>query len=513
MGILAPALLANGTRTVQPFTLKGYNDVFPTTSAAGIDVTPTSAMKIAAVYACVTVIAETTGMIPFQVFERVGDDGKRVARNHPLYDLIHDQPNDYQDAIGFREMMTAFALMRRFAIAEIRPGRRGPVDQLVPLHPDLVVEERDRGTGKPFYRYQDPRGGERKLLADEVFILRGRFGTSVLDYARDSFGLDLAMQQHLGSLFRRGTRPSSVVIHPKTLNDKARANLRQGLDDYAIGGEREGRPLLLEEGMSYTAMGMTNEQAQFVALRQVSVADVARWFRVPLHKIQELLRATNNNIERQSIDYVQDTVMPWCVRWEQAARRQLILVKDRFFAEHNLDMLLRGDQKARYEAYAIGRQWGWLSTNDIRRLENQNPIEGGDDDYLTPLNMTTERGTLAFAPPARPVIAKLRLMTREAAGRVVRKELGSLGALAKKTGGTGPEWAAGVRAFYREHAEFAAKLLQVEPGIADRYCAAREQRLIAAGPAVLDDPETSTVADLTETVMDHSNLLALPAAA
>jgi HK97 family phage portal protein len=512
MGILAPALLANGTRTVTTFTATS-SDAIPGSSSSGIPVTSTSAMKIAAVYACVTVIAETTGMVPFQVFERVGEDGKRVARNHPLYELLHDQPNDYQDAMAFREMMTAFALMRRFAIAEIRPGPRGFVDQLVPLHPDLVVEDFDQ-RGNPFYRYWDPRTREnRTLLPDEVFILRGRFGTSVLDYARDSFGLNLAMQQHLASLFRRGMRPSSVVTHPRALSDPARENLRKGLDAYTIGGEREGRPLLLEEGMTYTAMAMTNEQAQLVSLGQVSVADIARWFRVPLHKIQELLRATNNNIERQSIDYVQDTVMPWCVRWEQATRRQLILAKDRFFAEHQLDMLLRGDQKARYEAYAVGRQWGWLSTNDIRRLENLNPIEGGDDDYLTPLNMTTERGALAFAPPARPVVAKLRLMVHEAAGRVVRKEIGALGKLAEKTGGKGPEWAEGVRAFYREHAEFAARLLMVDAGVADRYCAGRETRLLTAGPSALDDPETSTVADLTEAVMDGSSVLALPAAA
>ncbi len=487
-------------------------------TGSGVEITPESAMTLAAVYACVRVISETIASVPLHVYQRVGDDSKRPATNHPLEDLLHDQPNRWQTAIEFRQMMTAFALLRKFGIAEMIPGPRGPVDQLKPLHPDLVREEIIASTGVHRYLYRDPLqdGVERVLLDDEVFVLRGEFGRSVLDYARETFGLGLSMERYAAKLFGRGSRHTGVLSHPKTLSDPARANLRSAIDEYQVGGAREGRPMILEEGMTWQSVTITNKDAEFLSSRKFNNADVARFFGVPLHKIAELDRSTNNNIEQQAIEFVTDTMMPWAERWEQAIRRDLILAPQTYFAEHNLDGLMRGNLQARYEAYAIGRQWGWLSTNDIRRRENMNPIAGGDDDYLTPLNMTTGGlggpTAIEFAPrPSAEAMHMLHVLVHDAAARVVRKEQAAIGKLGERTGATGEAWHEGVAAFYREHAEFVASVLRLDLAAAGRYAAAQCGRVLADGPAILVDDDGEIVSDLTSLALQVSAPLRLAA--
>lgn len=496
--------------TVVPFTPATYDEkLLATTGVGAISVTPDSAMGIPAAYACTVVIAETLSTVPLQMFERLGDNGKQVAGNHPLYELLHDQPNEYQTAVEFREMMTAFALNRGRGIAEIIPGPRGAVDQMKPLHPDLVQPE-VTSDGTLRYRYFDPaKKRERILLSSEVFVVRGRFGRGVIEYARRNFELALQMHRFGIETYRRGPRFAGALQHPKTLSDKARGHLRAALDKYAQGGENEGRPLLLEEGMTWQSVSLTLKDAEFLATLQNADVNVCQWYRVPQHKIQILTRSTNNNIERQSIDYVTDSILPWAVRWEQAIRRDLIIARARFFAEHNLEGLLRADTKARMEAYAIAVALGWMTRNEVRVKENMNPLDGLDEP-MTPLNMSVPGTSVAFAPSSSDVVARLRLMVRDAAARVVRKEAASLGKLAERTEGHGEDWSAGVRSFYGEHAEFVARLLRVSDDTAERYCDARAAQLIERGPAALDGFETDTIADLTETALLRSKVLQLP---
>jgi HK97 family phage portal protein len=524
------AVLASTTVTFTPAT---YDATFPYTSAlgSGITVSPDMAMRVAVVYACTTVIAETLATVPLHMYEREGEEGKKRARGHELDEVLDDQPNRYQTAVDFREMMTAFALNRGRGIAEQVEGasvsvRAAPTRrrlELKPLHPGLVTRE-ITPEGVIRYRYQDPiQRRERILLAEELLVVSGRFGRSVLDYARDSFGAQLAAERYLANLLARGARPSGALTHQKTLSDTARTNLRTALDSYAQGGDNEGRPLLLEEGMTWQDIGLKNRDLEFVAIRQFSVAEGCRWYRVPLHKVQELLRATNNNIERQSIDYVQDSILPWAVRWEQSIRRDLITRPDRFFAEHNLEGLLRGDLKTRSEAYAIAIQWGWMTRNEVRQKENLNRIDGLDEP-LTPLNMSsgddaagqgarTTRALRAGDGPKAEVVHYLRAMVRDGASRLVRKENARLTALATKTGGEGDDWSAGVEAFYAEHGQFVATVLKLPDEVAETYAAQRCAQVVAGGPAAIDEPEISAIAELTELALTRADVLRLPAEA
>lgn len=519
MSFIGRTLASAGT--VIPFTSDNTDPYFRR-SGAGISampVTPDRAMAIPAVYGCTTVVSEDIAKVPLQMFQQ-GDGEKAVARDHPVYDLLHDQPNEYQTAIEFREMMTAFALNRDIGgVAEIIPGPRGPVDQLIPLHPDLLVRETKRTSSGAaiVYRYQDPvLQRERTLTSDEVFVLRGRFGRSVLGYAREAFGAQLAMQRFQSQAWTRGPRHTGVIQRPKDApkwSDTARGNFRAAIDEYMGEGERAGRPMLLEDGMTWASAGLTMQDAQFVETLQHGVADVCRFYRVPQHKVQELLRSTNNNIEQQSIDYVTDSLLGWAVRWEQAIRRDLILAKGRFFAEHNLDGLLRGDAKTRAEAYSLAIMWGWMTRAEVRQRENLNPIDGLEEP-LQPGNMVVvgqdgvARPTQAPPQPSSPAtVAHLRLLTRDAASRVVRKEVALLAKLALHTGGKGDEWRSGVRALYLEHAEFVARLLHVPDAVAEAYCQQRAARFVEDGPVGLDDFDTATVESLTASTLERAGVI------
>lgn len=465
---------------------------------AGMEVTPSSAMHVGAVYACTSVISETLAAVPLHMYEQAGES-RKVATNHPLEELLHDQPNRYQTSLEFREMMTAFALLRGRGVAEIIPGPRGPVDQLRPLAPDLVkAKTLPDGTMK--WEYRDPllNGTVRVLLDDEVFVLRGRFGLSIIELAAQTIGLSLALESYSTNLFARGARPSGILTHQKTIPDAVREALRKGLDEMGTGGPRNGRPLLLEDGMTWQQMGMTSQEAEFLGLKNATVNEIAgRWFRVPPHKIGELSRSTNNNIEQQSIDFQTDTLLPWAERWEQAIRRDLIIAKGRFFAEHNLDGVARAILADRYAAYALARQWGWMSINDIRRMENLNPIPGGDA-YLTPLNMGPADG--GGAPNAK-IENQLRMFVRDAAARAVRKESAAIAKLAPLAASDPPAFAGSVQDFYAEHGRFVAQLLRIPREDAAIYAMGASARLVATG--VLDD-ELDRIDVLTHLAHDRS---------
>ncbi|HLI51911.1 MAG TPA: phage portal protein [Thermomicrobiaceae bacterium] len=357
----------------------------------GRRMTHDSAMTIPAVWAAVKILSETLASLPIQMYARQADGGKRRATEHPLYDLLHDLPNPWQTAFEFKEMLQAHVVLRGNAFARIQPGPRGMVDSLIPLHPDRVQTDTD-GQTILGYRYTDPAGVVHPIRYDEMFHLRGLsldgiLGVSVIAYARESFGLAHAAESFGARLFSQDATPGGVLQHPGQLSNEAAERLRHDWQMAHAGLHNAHKVAVLEEGMTFNKLSFTPEDAQFLQSRSFQVAEIARWFRIPPHLLGDLERATFSNIEQQGMDFVMYTMLPWITRWEQIISRDLISATGTYFAEFLLDNLLRGDIGTRYGAYATGRQNGWLSVNDIRRMENLNPVPGGDA-YLQPLNMT-----------------------------------------------------------------------------------------------------------------------------
>ncbi len=489
---------------VYPFTPSTYDEAYPDrVRNIATTITPDRAEAIPAVYACVTVVTEDIAKVPLFVFEDLGEDdrgrskGKRRRSDHEWYDALHHEANDEQDAIGFREMMTAFALNRGRGVAKKRKRRVGGTvrRELYPLHPDLVVREYTTN-GDERYRYQNPVTRKTEiLLPDELFVLWGRRRKSVLHFMREAFAIQLAMMELAGQTWQRGPRNTGVIQRPKDApkwNDKARENFRTAVHEYMGEGQRAGRPMLLEDGMTWVNSGFSLHDAEFLGAMQMGVADVCRAYRVPQHKIQELLRATNNNIEQQSTDYVVDSLLGWAVRWEQAARKSLF--DDPFFAEHNLNGLLRGDMKARAESHAIYLNSGVITGNEVREDEGRNPLPGLDEPRV-PLNMDVPGTAVASDQKVdRRLENHHRALVRDAAARVVRKELQTLSKLAERA--TGAEWEREVKAFYRDHADFAARVLRIPDERASAYAATRCRQVLEQ-PGSVEDPEDTTIGDLT----------------
>jgi|SRR5579859_109599 len=374
-------------------------------SATGIKVDEFNALNTTAVYACVRILAESIASLPLVTYERTQPTGKKRAFDHYLYHTLHDQPNDEMSSFELLETMMGHVLLWGNAYAELVRDGAGRVRQIWPLRPDRMVIWRDAETQELVYIYTVKssfdltRQPEKVYMApSEVLHIRGLGYDGVRGYGpislnREAVGLALATQEYGARLFANGARPSGILTANRPLNADAKKNLREDWQQIYGGLTNSHRVAVLEEGVTWQAIGIPPEDAQFLATRTYQLNEIARMFRVPPHLLQELTRSTNNNIEHQGMDYVTHTVRPWTIRYEQAFYRSLFLPgeRDRFFAEFLLDGLLRGDQLSRFQAYAIGRQWGWLSADEIRDKENMNPIpEDGESDYLVPLNMIPE---------------------------------------------------------------------------------------------------------------------------
>lgn len=372
-------------------------------SASGMAVNEETAYNAAAVYSCVRVIAETVGSLPLNVYERLPNGGKQKATAHPLWQLLTSQPNGWQTAFEFREMLQSHLLLRGNAYALITWVGESVAKELIPLHPDRV-EVVQRPDFSLVYKVARKSGGPIEIPQDEMLHIRGLSsdgvtGRSPLEDARDAIGLALAVQRYGARMFKNDATPGMVLTIPGKLSKEAQATLREQWDALQSGADNSRRTAVLTEGLKAERITMTAEDAQFLETRKFSRSEIAGLFRVPPHMIGDLERATFGNIEHQSIEFVTHCIRPWLVRWEQALSAALFTYPGKYFPEHNVDALLRGDLKSRYDAYAIGRTNGWLSANEIRELERMNPIEGGDS-YLEPMNMRPQGASNANQDPA-----------------------------------------------------------------------------------------------------------------
>ncbi len=367
-------------------------------AASGVRVNENTALNSTAVLACVRVLAETIASLPLFVYRRL-DKGKEKATEHPLYFVLHDMPNPEMTSFTFRETLMGHLAIWGNAYVEIVRDRAGRVRELWPLRPDKTWPERDQITQKLRYKLILPNGTGAILPADRVLHIPGLgfdglVGYSPVKLARDAIGLSLAAEEFGARFFSNGAKPGGVLEHPAKLSEEAQKRLRQSWNEMHQGLDKQHRIAILEEGMTYKQIGIPPEDAQFLETRKFQLNEIARIYRVPPHMIGDLERATYSNIEQQSIDFVVNTIRPWLVRWEQAINSKLLTQSEReeYFVEFKVDGLLRGDIESRYKAYATARQWGWMSANDVRELENMNPIEGGDT-YLIPLNMIPADGS------------------------------------------------------------------------------------------------------------------------
>lgn len=365
---------------------------------AGVVVNEETAMRTSAVYACVRVIAETVASLPLPLYKRL-PRGKEKATYHPLYTILHDMPNSDMTSFSFRETMMTHLLLWGNAYAQITK-RGNQIVELWPLHPAYVRIEREPVTNKLIYKYtsgtQEIIYTGEQILHIQGLSIDGIKGLSPISMARETIGLAQATEEFGSRFFSNGARPGGVLQHPGIVKDPER--LRKSWEEVYKGVQNSHKIAVLEEGMQYKEIGIPPNDAQFLETRKFQLNEICRIFRVPPHLIGDLERATFSNIEHQSIDFVVHTIRPWLVRWEQAIQKALIPEEERaiYFAKFTVDGLLRGDFKTRMDGYAVGRQNGWYSANDIRDLEELNPIpeEMGGDLYLVNGNMMTATAAL-----------------------------------------------------------------------------------------------------------------------
>ena len=388
----------------------GYSFLFGRTTS-GKPVNERTAMQTTAVYACVRILAEAVASLPLHVYEYQDDGGKKLVHDHPLYYLLHDEPNPEMTSFVFRETLMSHLLIWGNAYAQIIRDGAGRVLGLYPLLPDKMDVQRD-DRGNIYYVYsrnsdENPmfkEYGDIRLKAEEVLHIPGLgfdglIGYSPIAMAKNAVGMTLACEEYGASFFENGANPGGVLEHPGVLKDPSK--VRESWNSVYRGVNNAHKIAVLEEGMKYQQIGIPPEEAQFLETRKFQINEIARLYRIPPHMVGDLDKSSFSNIEQQSLEFVKYTLDPWVIRWEQSLQRSLLLPgeKGKCFIKLNVDGLLRGDYQSRMNGYAVGRQNGWFSANDIREMENMNPIpdEQGGNLYLINGAMTKLEDAGVFA--------------------------------------------------------------------------------------------------------------------
>jgi len=455
-------------------------------SASGVKVTPMSAMRASACYACVKVLAESIASLPRYMYERLPDGSQKERPQHPLQDIIDVSPNDRQTAFEFWEMQVAFGCLYGNSYAAIIPGARGAVDSLVPLRPDCVRVEM-LINGRLRYTYTDPITGKVTVYTqDEIFKIpgfsfNGIEGIAPIFFGQDPIGLALATEQFGSRFFTNDATPAVVLEHPGQLSPVAAERIKGEWRKKHGGLKNSWSVAVLEEGMKVSSLSNTNRNSQFIETRKYQLAEIARYLRVPLHMINELEKSSFSNIEQQSIEFVKYTIRPWLKRIEQRVSKDLITAP-RFFLKHDLNDLLQGEMLPRYQAYQIAATVGFFTRNEIREEEGRDPLPGLDQP-LTPTNMGQGQGgadnqpspnrtpqggngasvddivvpTLSASPDSATARA-CSIAVLDAFERIIASEVSNVTALAKKD--LSPEDAVtALDALYAKHAGYMVKTL------------------------------------------------------
>jgi len=470
-------------------------------SSSGMVVTEDTAKRLATVLACVGVIGRNIGMMPCKIYTEAPDGSKKLVTQHPLYDVLYSRPNSQQTAFEFKQMMEGHLELRGNAYAEIVPGKRGPVDQLKPLHPDRVTVKQLKPSGNIVYDYNDPlTNNTRRLMQEEVFHLRnysddGIVGQSTVAMGVDTFGVALAQQDYMARFLRNDARPAIALeggIWKTKEDEKAfRESWQRGQT-----GANRGKMALLPSGMTAKMIGVNPNDQQLLDARKFSRIEICSVFGVPPHLIGETEKtASYASVEQFNIMYAVHCISPRLTLWEQAIQRDLI-TSPKFFAKFDMAALLRGDTASRYAAYAQALGLGFMCQDEVRAFEGLNPIPAGaGKKFWRPLNwapLDQVAAPVSTAPPPNAVpgddpndgpdgggqdgddpdagaleeqrliastrLEQLKLMANSAADRCVRKEVAGLRKMVER--GTANEYE--LTEFYDEHAKFVAAVMHLD---------------------------------------------------
>lgn len=476
-------------------------------TSAGVRVGPDTALRLSTAWACVSLLSETMATLSLNVYERLpNSQGRDRARKHPLYHVLRREPNENQTAFEYWQMKYLHLLTRGNAYSVIQSGRRGFADQLIPHHPDAVQVSHLKN-GKTRYDILTANGW-KKYHQDEVFHLRGltangKTGLSVIDHARESMGISLAAERYGAKFFANDSTPGGLLKMPGSLGTDARKRLKQQWEESHAGGNSN-RVAVLEDGLEWQSMGITNTDAQFLESREFQAEEICRWFRVPPVLVGLTSKSTSwgSGIEQMGIGFVRYTLNPWLTRVAQAVERDLILNTSKYYVEHMIEGLLRGELGSRYDAYAIAIQNGWMSPNETRAKENMNPRKGGDV-YLTPMNMEPSNALEGSRNRAESNPHYQQLAT-ESAARLVRKEIAALSKGLERTNSQ-EEWEKLLLSFYDSHAELVCQSMAISHDAGIDYTSRQIEHLTALGSADLqsDEFKASSIDRLLE-IMEQS---------
>ena len=380
---LFPFLNSNKRGTYTPY----IPNVFGNFTGKSVD--SNSALGLSAVWGCTKVLSESIASLPLNIYERMADGDRLLADTHRLYFLLHNQPSKLYTSYTFIEYLVKSICLNGNGYAVINRDRNANIVSFTCINPTDVKILQEYGS-----LYYNIKGYDELIPAEDIIHVKnltndGILGMSPIQYAAESLGWGIALQTYGNTYFGNGGMPSGTLESDKVLTTEAVERLRQSWDKAYGGVDNANKVAVLEEGIQFKPVSISNESAQFLASRQWSISEIARWYRVPPHLIQDLSKSSFNNIEMQSMEFIQYTLTPLLKRFEQEFNSKVFKVneRNRFYVEFNVNGLLRGDAKTRADLYTKAIQWGWMSINEVRRKENLNAIPDGDE-HLVPMNMT-----------------------------------------------------------------------------------------------------------------------------
>ncbi len=507
-----------------------YDNFIGSLSSSGIRLSPETAFRSAAVYGGVKVLAESLSSLPLHLYSRRPNaQGKDREPDHPLYDILRWEPNTQQTALEFWRLMIAVSILWGSAHAYIQPGRRGFADQLVPLPPNLTTPRIINGERVIETELPDMPQQKVYLLPDEVFTISSLSldvvtGLGIPEVARDAIGLAVAMEQYGAAFFRQGTQVGGVLSVEGELSEAAQKRMAKSWQQAHSGLASAHSVAVLEEGAKYSPTAVTGRDAQLVEQLKFQIEQVARFLRIPPHKIGIMEHATFGNIEEQGLEFITDSLGPIAVNIEQRIRKQLIIAKDRFFAEFLFDSLMRGRAIDRAGIYQIYLQNRVMTPNEVRLKENMNPIDREDmNEPLTPVNLGFFEGggqegeeddddaqaalgvsASTNQPTPQLISPVVQGVVEQSAKRLVVREVVALRNAAKRTASDLSAFRQEATDFYHQHAGLLVENLLMSEDAAEAWCVGQLQSILNFGPSIMESWETEKPAALAAAVLEQA---------